>query len=176
MFAKPFNHTLRRRYNGFFIDKRDTLGRTYDATENGLIPMTEVDILFSPSDIEFSNSGPYWGKSFTLNKRELFNDVIEACEEFAYKKTQTYDKSLGLDEIVYEVPAIGYFNQNSIYEGDDIVKYRMFLTRGAYRHEYSRQMDCISSCPYGRTCRYCHDNDKGKMKLKRREFIENCEM
>ena len=66
---KPSNHTLRRNFYGFFIEKRDTLGRTYIPTDNGLIPITEVDDLFSQSDMEFFNSGPYWEKSFTLNKR-----------------------------------------------------------------------------------------------------------
>jgi hypothetical protein len=171
---KPSNHTLRRNFYGFFIEKRDTLGRTYIPTDNGLIPITEVDDLFSQSDMEFFNSGPYWEKSFTLNKRELFVNVIAICEEFATKKTVTYDKKLGLDEIVYEVPAIGYLNLNEEYTGNDIVKYRMYITRGKHRHNYSLEMDCITSCPYGRKCRYCRENGKGVNKEKYRMFKEQC--
>ena len=168
-------HTLRYNFYGFYIEKRDTLGRTYTPTANNLIPITEVDDLFSPSDIGFFNSGAYWGKSFTINKRELFNNVIAACEEYATKKTVTYDKRLGLDEVVYEVPAIGYLGQKSEYNGNDIVKYRVYVTRGAYRHYYSPTMDCVTSCPYGRKCRYCRESGKGELKNRRREFAEQCE-
>ena len=164
---KPSNHTLRRHFYGFFLDKRDTLGRTYISTNNGRMPITEVDSLFSASDLEFFNSGPYWGKSFTLNKRELFTTVVVACEEFATKKTVTYDKKLGLDEVVYEVPAM---------DGNSIVKYCMYITRGNHRHNYSREMDCLTSCSYGRKCRYCRESEKGVKKRKHLEFVENCVM
>ena len=164
---KPSNHTMRRHFYGFFLDKRDTLGRTYTPTEDGSMPITEVDSLFSHSDLEFFNSGPYWGKSFTLNKRELFTTVIAACEEYATKKTTTYDKTLGLNEIVYEVPALN---------GNSIVKYTMYVNRGKYRRDYSLDLDCVTQCPYGRKCRYCHKETKGVKKQKYRDFVENCAM
>lgn len=161
------NHTMRRHFYGFFLDKRDTLGRTFIPTNDCLMPITEVDSLFSASDLEFFNSGPYWGKSFSLNKRELFTTVIAACDEYASKKTTTYDKKLGLDEIVYEVPALN---------GNSIVKYTMYINRGKHRRDYSLEMDCIMSSPYRSKRYYRKQEEKGMNKQKHREFVEICNM
>jgi hypothetical protein len=165
--SMPSNHTLRRNLTGFYLDKRDTLGRSYIPTDDGSMPITAVDELFSSSELEFFNSEPIWEKNFSLNKRELFNNVVIACEEFAIKKTTKYNKNLGLNEIVYEVPAL---NVNSI------VKYSMYINHGKHHIRYSLVMDCITSCPYGHKCRYCRDNGKGQKKRKQIEFLEQSKL
>ena len=48
----------------------------------------------------------------------------------------------------------------------------MYITRGKHRHNYSLEMDYITSCPYGRKCSYCRENGKGVNKEKYRAFNE----
>ena len=121
-------HTLRRSNNYYLNEKRYTLGR-YPSSLVGYtshlgnytynIPITEVDYLLSYRDLNFFNTGPYCGKSYSLNKRELFNDVIEACDEFATEKKVTYDKKTGLDKVEYVVPIIDIVNTAKIPYAED---------------------------------------------------------
>lgn len=118
----PQGHTFRHRYNRYTNYKRGMLECSRPPMNNELIPITEVDSLLSVRDIYTLLKPKYFfrGISFTLNKRELFNDFIEACEEFATEKKVTYDVKTGLDKYEYEVPVVDFLNPYKIPHGKDI--------------------------------------------------------
>jgi hypothetical protein len=105
----PQGHTYRVRYNCYSNENRNTLYFSRPLMWNGLIPITEVDSLLSYREIY--NMKSY---EFTLNKRKLFNDFIEACEEFASDKNVTYDRKTGLNKYEYTVPIVDNLNFNKI--------------------------------------------------------------
>lgn len=115
-------HTFRHRYNRYTNYKRGMLECSRPLMNNELIPITEVDSLLSVRDIYTLLKPKYFfrGVSFTLEKHELFNDFIEACEEFATEKKVTYDVKTGLDKYEYEVPVVDFLNPYKIPHGKDI--------------------------------------------------------
>lgn len=110
-------HTYRHCYNGYSILNRHTLQCTRPFTTPSLIPITEVDSLLSARDIHTMRY-----VNPTLDKRELFNDIIENCEEFASDKNVVYDHKTGLDKYEYTVPIIEHLNLNKIPCVEDIYK------------------------------------------------------
>jgi len=90
--------------------------------KDGLIPITDVDSLLSYRDIyTMAHSRSSYGmNAFNLEKCELFNDFIEACEEFATEKNVTYDRKSGLDKYDYVVPIVDYLNLSKIPCREDI--------------------------------------------------------
>lgn len=127
----PDGHTFRTRYNWGMKETRDIIMRSFENTHHydGLIPITEVDSLLSLRDITYFSSVyrlycPHvfnkHSKSMTLNKQDLFNDIIAYLEQFASKKKVTYNKHTGLDEYVYDVPIVEYVNEAKIARQIDI--------------------------------------------------------
>ena len=118
----PQGHTYRHRYNGYSNEDRNILECTRPHMKDSTVPITEVDSLLSYRDIhtmKYYRSG-YGMHGFTLQKRELFDDFIEACEEFASEKNVTYDRKTGLDKYEYVVPIVDHLNFSKIPCREDI--------------------------------------------------------
>lgn len=119
----PQGHTLRHRYNHYYPNKDySALECSRSRVVDGVIPITEVDSLFSVRDI-YTMAEPYYyyrGGSFNLEKRELFNDFIDACEEFATEKKVVYDFKTGLNKCEYVVPIVDHLNPSKIPHSEDI--------------------------------------------------------
>jgi len=111
----PQGHTIRQRYNYNSNVERNTLHWSRHLMQDGLIPITEVDSLLSYREIYRIKCN-----RFSLEKRELFNDFIEACEEFSTNKNVTYDHITGLDKYEYIVPIIDHLNLSKIPCQEDI--------------------------------------------------------
>lgn len=111
----PQGHTFRNRYNYNSNVERNTVHWSRPLMQDGLIPITEVDSLLSYREINTMKSN-----GFNLEKRELFNDFIEACDEFATEKNVTYDYMTGLDKYEYVVPIIDHLNLSKIPCREDI--------------------------------------------------------
>lgn len=123
--TKQSGHTFRWSDNKYRNRDRFTFEctRTYPKSLYNVIPITEVDSLLSNREIhslQQIDPNRYRRPAFTLNKSELFNDFIEACEEFATEKTVTYDKKTGLDTYKYTVPIVDYLNLEKIPCREDI--------------------------------------------------------
>jgi hypothetical protein len=118
----PQGHTFRHRYNRSYNVNRNTLQCTRPLLRDGLIPITDVDSLLSYREINTIKASYPIFRAFTLEKRELFNNLIEACEEFTTEKNVTYDRKSGLDKYEYVVPIVDHLNlskipcQENIYE------------------------------------------------------------
>lgn len=120
----PQGHTFRYRYCGNDICDRGTIEMSRPHVADDLIPITDVDCLLTARDI-YSMSRPnyyYRSGSFNLEKRELFNDFIEACEEFATEKKVVHDYRTGLDKYVYVVPIVDHLNLSKTPCREDIAQ------------------------------------------------------
>lgn len=121
----PQGHTKRHRFNYYTNQDMNTVTCVRpDIESTELIPITEVDehlltardiVTLAPTRRGFSNYAP-----FSLNKRELFSDIVEALDEFSTKKTTKYDMSSGMDDITYEVPVVDVLNLSKVPCREDI--------------------------------------------------------
>ena len=118
----PQGHTYHNRCNRYTNYYRNMLEGCYRPILDGLLPITEVDSLLSVRNIYCMSTSPYYFSTESLDKRELFNNFIEACEEFASEKNVTYNHKTGLDKYEYIVPIVDHLNlskipfQENIYE------------------------------------------------------------
>jgi len=119
MFSKPSGHTFRNTYNRDYNQIRNTMSCSRPCDEHGMIPITEVDSLLSYRDIQYMNTPRNYGV-VSLDKRNLFNDMINHCDKFATNKSITYDKMSGLDHYEYEVPVTNHINPAKIPHQEDI--------------------------------------------------------
>ena len=136
----PQGHTFRHRYNGYSNGNRGRLECTRPHMKDSTVPITEADSLLSYRDIHtMTYASGYGMHGFTLQKRELFDDFIEACEEFATEKNVTYDRKTGLDEYEYIVPIVDHLNLNKIPCREDIYDPQPCSKKGVNKPKQQQQ-------------------------------------
>jgi hypothetical protein len=100
---RPKNHTTTR-VMGYDIYEQPNLSIQRPPTDNGLLPITEIDDLFG------DGLTTYCQQEITLSKRDLFLSVQDALDTFATTMKKTYDVNTNMDTRVYTVPIIGFLD------------------------------------------------------------------
>lgn len=98
---RPKNHTTTR-VMGYDIYEQPNLSINRPDTENGYIPVTEVDELFDSYPAFYSQP------DMSLSKRNLFELVQDALDTHATSMKKTYDINTNMESRMYTVPIIGF--------------------------------------------------------------------
>jgi len=121
IFDKPTNKTLRNYYNRTY--NNETFVSTIREYCNS-IPTTDVDSLLPLAYILMSNAynvsdNHYWGKSFPLRHRKMYDTLIDALEKYCISKKCIYNKRTGFDQFKYTIQTTGHIDFASLYKNDD---------------------------------------------------------
>jgi len=99
--SRKNGHTKRRTFPYRDVtDSKLEIERFTD--ENGLVPVTDVDELFSEFEISTGTT------ELTLSKSNKFNDVKDALEMYSTSVTKTFDSKSNMQKHIYSVPVVGY--------------------------------------------------------------------
>lgn len=144
IFDKPTNKTLRNYYNG--AGTNETFVHTMREYCNS-IPTTDVDSLLPLAYILMSNAykvsgNRYWGKSFPLRHREMYDTFIDALEKDYISKKCIYNKRTGFEQFEYTIQTTGYIDFASLYKNDDDIYNPIACPKKDYKNQSLPNKTC----------------------------------